>query len=72
MFMVEPISIYREREREIVQLDISCARAHQFWHVIAHLCTEMGIRKSQIEVSRERNEMKLNKIEGNKYFTSNK
>lgn len=54
-------------ERE--QLDTTRARAHQYWHVIAQLCTEMGIKKHiyrngsnrnrcKIEVSSERNEMK--------------
>lgn len=41
MFMVESILIQRE------QLDTTRARAHQYWHVIAQLCTEMSIRKSE-------------------------
>lgn len=71
LFVVEPISMYTQTQTERKSPaglgHMSCARAHQYWHVIAQLCTEMGIRKSEIEVSSERNE-----IEGNKYFKWNK
>lgn len=50
------------RERKSPAGHISCARAHQYWHVIAQLCTEMGIRKSEIEVSSERNENRRQQI----------